>query len=101
MIWKRGSLTSGYDDWEIVTQVIIISTDDSRSCGKVPSFVNGKGWEFDSYLDKNGDFRRAMNVLSNPHVLVFDKKGEIIFNQSSYHIGDEEVIYSIIEKSEK
>lgn len=87
-----------YIDWQEETnvKVVIISTDDRRSSGKVPSFVNGKGWEFECYVDDNGEFRRAMNVLGAPHLMILDANLEIIFNQSTYNIGDEEVIYKYI-----
>lgn len=90
-----------YDDWQEETgaKVIIVSTDDKRSSGKVPSFVNGKGWDFDCYLDENGNFRRAMNVLSAPHIIVLDGGLNVIFSQPSFNIGDEEIIYKYISEA--
>jgi len=89
-------------DWEeaIKFKIIIISTDDTRSSGKVPSFVNGKGWDFDCYLDENGDLRRAMNVNNAPHILVLDSNYKTIFSQPTFNIGDEEVIYNQLKNAQ-
>jgi len=84
-----------YSDWQEETKVKVIamSSDDKRSSGKVPAFYNAKGWEFECYLDENGDFKRAMNVINAPHIMVLDGNLNIIFNKSSYGIGDEDLIY--------
>lgn len=89
-------------DWEeaIKFKIIIISTDDTRSSGKVPAFVNGKGWEFECYIDENGDFRRAMNVNNAPHILILDNDNNTLFNQSTFNIGDEEIIYKHLENAQ-
>lgn len=89
-------------DWEeeIKFKMIIVSTDDTRSSGKVPAFVNGKGWDFDCYLDENGGFRRALNVNNAPHILVLDSNYKTIFSQPTFNIGDEEVIYNHLESAQ-
>ena len=89
-------------DWEeeVKFKMIIVSTDDTRSSGKVPSYVNGKGWDFDCYLDENGDLRRAMNVNNAPHILVLDSNYKTIFSQPTFNIGDEEVIYNHLKNAQ-
>ena len=49
-----------YEDWveETGVKLIAISIDDSRNSGKVAPYVNGKGWEYDVYIDSNQDFKR-------------------------------------------
>ena len=56
-------------------KIIAISTDDARNSSKVPAFVNGRAWDFEVYLDPNGDFKRAMNVNNVPHVFVIRDRG--------------------------
>src|SRR5690242_19601287 len=53
-----------YEDWQKETGVklIAISIDDSKTSPKVAPYVNGKGWEYEEYLDENSDFKRAMGV---------------------------------------
>src|SRR6187401_3189908 len=53
-----------YPDWQKETgvKVITISVDDAKTMMRVAPFVNGKGWAYESYVDPNGEFKRAMNV---------------------------------------
>lgn len=87
-------------DWKTETKVrfIAISVDDSRSKGRVPTLVNSKKWQFEVYIDENGDFQRALNVLNVPHTFVLDDKGKIIYQHTSYASGDEEAYIEAIRK---
>lgn len=84
-----------YLDWvdETGVKLIIISVDDSRASKRVPSFVKGKGWPFESYLDVNQDFKRAMNVNAPPHTFLYDGNGNLVYEHSGYMPGDEETLY--------
>jgi thiol-disulfide isomerase/thioredoxin len=81
--------------------LVAISIDDARTSNRVSSFVNAKGWEFDVLLDANSDFKRALNVANVPTSLVFDAKGEIIYNHTSYIAGDEDELEKILAKYPK
>jgi len=73
--------------------LIAISIDDSRNFGKVAPYVNGKGWEYEVYIDPNGDFKRALNVNNVPHTFLIDKDGYIVWQHNSYSEGDEDELY--------
>lgn len=89
-----------YDDWKSETgvKIIAISTDDSRNSAKVLPFVNARNWEYDVYLDSNGDFKRAMNVNNIPHTFLINGKGEIVWQHNSYAPGDEADLYEELKK---
>ena len=89
-----------YADWQEETGVrmIIISIDDAQNSQKVRPMVDGFGWEYEVLLDPNGDFKRAMNVQSVPHVFVIDGKGNIIHNHSGYTDGAESELYELLKK---
>nr|MBR6146222.1 TlpA family protein disulfide reductase [Paludibacteraceae bacterium] len=89
-----------YPDWkqEIGVRIIIVSIDDAQNAQKVKPLVDGYGWEYDVLLDPNGDFKRAMNVQSVPHVFVLDGKGNIILNHSGYTDGAEDELYELLLK---
>ncbi|MBQ3913955.1 MAG: TlpA family protein disulfide reductase [Paludibacteraceae bacterium] len=89
-----------YSDWQEETgvRIIIVSIDDAQNAQKVKPMVDGMGWEYDVLLDPNGDFKRAMNVQSVPHVFVLDGKGNIIHNHSGYTDGAEDELYELIKK---
>lgn len=79
-------------------KVIAVSIDDARNAPKVKSFINGRGWEFDVYLDQNSDFKRAMNVNNIPHTFLVNGNNEIVWQHNSYAPGDEVELYEMAEK---
>lgn len=89
-----------YDDWKEETgvKIIVISTDNARTSSRVGPFVDSKAWDFEFYLDPNGDFKRAMNVVNEPHTFLLDGKGKIVWQHSSYMPGDEKKVYETIKK---
>ena len=70
----------------------IVSTDQGQDSKKVKPFVEGYGWEYKVLLDPNGDFKRAMNVQSIPHLFILDSKGKIVYNHVGYSDGNEKEI---------
>lgn len=99
-IRELGAIHDLYPDWQEDTKVklIAISIDDSRSRARAKSLVKGKRWEYETYIDENGDLKRAMNVLNVPHTFILNKKGEIVWQHTSYKPGDEEKYYDILKK---
>lgn len=94
-----------YADWQKETGVklITISIDDARTMNRVAPFVNGKGWNYENYLDANGDFKRAMNVNMPPHTFVLNGKGEIVWQHVGFTEGSQEeliaAVRSLLEKN--
>lgn len=101
-IIELNELQDVYEDWreEANVKIIAISIDDSRSSSKVPGFVSGKGWEFDFYLDKNSDLKRAMNITDVPHSFLINKDGKIVWQHAGYSLGDEEILFEEILKNQ-
>lgn len=83
-----------YPEWreETGVQMYIVSVDQAQDSHKVKPLVEGNGWEYHALLDPNGNFKRAMNVQSIPHVFILNSKGEIVYNHVGYSEGDEENI---------
>ena len=80
-----------YADWQDETGVTmyIVSTDQGQDSQKVKPFVEGYGWDYQVLLDPTGNFKRAMNVQSIPHVFVVDGHGKVVYNHVGYSDGDE------------
>ena len=87
-----------YADWQEETGVVLyaVSIDDSRTSSKIVTLVNGKGWEFNVWLDVNSDFKRAMNVVATPHIFILNKNKNITWQKTTYTPGDEDEIYKIL-----
>ncbi|TAF33667.1 MAG: TlpA family protein disulfide reductase [Cytophagales bacterium] len=91
------------EDWvkETNVRVVAVSIDDARSKARVPSMVNGKGWEFDVLIDENSDLKRALNVTNPPHSFIMDKDGNIVWQHNGYQPGNEEEYIDILRKVAK
>jgi len=89
-----------YDDWQKETgvKIIAVAVDDSRTASRVGPYANGKGWEYEIYLDANQDFQRAIGFQSPPYTCIVDGKGNIVWTHNQYFPGDEEELYEAIKK---
>lgn len=97
---ELNAINEVYSDWQKETGVklVAISIDDERNKPKVAPYVNGKGWEFDVYLDPNSDLKRALNVNTIPHSFLVDGTGQIVWQHNGYSAGDENELYELIKK---
>lgn len=89
-----------YSEWQDETGVklVAVSIDDVKSSGRVKPWVDGKGWEYEVYLDANQDFKRAMNVVNVPHLFLLNGKGEVVYQHTSYVDGSEEELFELVKK---
>lgn len=94
------AIDENYEEWQKETglKLIAISIDDSRNSAKVPGFVNGRGWDYEVYIDENSDFKRAMNVVNVPHTFLVDGNGKFVWQHTSYMPGDEKKLYAKIKE---
>ncbi len=89
-----------FPKWRTETgvRIIAVSIDDARTSAKVAPFVRARGWQFDVYLDENGDLRRALNVTDIPHSFLLDGSGRIVWQHQAYSPGDEEELYRALRR---
>jgi len=92
-----------YDEWQEETgvKIVAISIDDSRSMMRVGPYVNASEWEYEIYLDPNGELKRAMGVSTVPHTFLLNGKNEIVWQHKGYVDGDEDQLLERIKKIEK
>lgn len=100
---ELNNIAEMYDEWveETGVKIVAISIDDTRNASKVAPYVNGKGWEYEVYIDPNGDFKRALGVNNVPHTFLVDGKGKVVWQHNSYSEGDEYELYDLVEKLSK
>lgn len=96
---ELNAVSSELEQWKQETNVkfVAISTDDARTKTRVPAFVKSKNWNFDVYVDTNGDLQRSMNILSIPRTIILNKSGEIIYQHSAYALGDEAKYFEVLQ----
>lgn len=96
---ELNNIAEVYDEWQDETgvKIIAISIDDTRSMSKVAPYVNSVGWEYEVYLDPNGDLKRAMGVSTIPHTFLLNSKKEIVWQHRGYVDGDEDELFDEIQ----
>ncbi|MBL7928582.1 MAG: TlpA family protein disulfide reductase [Bacteroidia bacterium] len=94
-IAELSAIAEEYDDWQKETGVklVAVSIDDSRTMNSVAPLVKGKGWEYEVYLDPNGDLKRAMNVNLVPHTFLLNGNREVVHQHTTYAPGDEKRLF--------
>ncbi len=97
---ELNAIAEVYDDWQAKTGVklIAVSIDDARSMARVAPYVSGQGWEYDVYLDPNGDLKRAMNVQNVPHTFLLDGSGKVVWQHNVYNPGDENELFAKVKE---
>jgi len=92
---ELSAIADVYEDWQARTGVklIAVSIDDPRSMARVAPYVNGQDWDYEVYLDPNGDLKRALNVNNVPHTFLLNGKGEIVWQHNNYVPGDEKELF--------
>ncbi|MBA3705184.1 MAG: TlpA family protein disulfide reductase [Bacteroidetes bacterium] len=100
---ELNAIAEVYDDWKKETgvKIIAVSIDDSRSSGKIAPYVNGKGWDYEEYIDVNSDFKRGMGVNMPPHTFILNGKGEIVWQHVGFKDGDEALYIEVLRKVAK
>ncbi len=86
-----------YADWQHEFNLILIavSIDDNRTISRVKPMVNSHEWDYEIWLDKNQEFKRALQISNIPYLLIV-KNGNIVFQHTGYKPGNEELLYSKI-----
>ncbi|MBS1581807.1 MAG: TlpA family protein disulfide reductase [Bacteroidetes bacterium] len=97
---ELNTISEKYADWQKQTGVklIAVSIDDARSMNRVAPYVNGQDWDYEVYLDPNGDLKRALNVNNVPHTFLVDGKGNVVWQHNNYEPGDENELYEQVKK---
>ena len=100
---ELNAIAEVYEDWQEETGVklIAISIDDTRSMSRVAPYVNASDWDYEVYLDPNGDLKRVMGVSIVPHTFLLNGKNEIVWQHKGYVDGDEDELLEQIEKIAK
>ena len=100
---ELNTIADEYEDWQDETGVklVAVSVDDQKTTKMVEPYVNASGWEYDIWMDVNGDFKRALGVNFVPHTFLLDGEGHIVYSHNNYVPGDEEELYEEILKVSK
>ena len=100
---ELNAIAEVYQEWQEETGVklIAVSIDNTRTMSKVAPEVNASDWDYEIYLDPNGDLRRAMGVGAIPHTFLLNGKNEIVWHHPGYVDGDEDALLEQIEAISK
>ncbi len=99
-IKELDNISELYPEWQekYNLQLVAVSIDDSRNIPKIPTVVNGKGWDYTILTDENKDLARALNVNNPPQTILLDEKGNIVYVHNGYVEGNEYLLEEEIKK---
>jgi len=96
---ELNAVADEWPEWEGTgVKFYIVSIDNSRTVNSVQPYVYGQDWPFETLLDVNSEFRRAMNVNNVPHTFLLDGTGKVVWQHNGYNPGDEEELFELVEK---
>lgn len=101
---ELNTISEVYPDWQDETGVklVAVSIDDEKTKRMVEPTVNASGWEYDIWMDPNGDLKRAMGVNIPPQTFLLNGNGEIVYSHVGFVPGDEDELYEhILDLSEE
>ena len=64
----------------------------------IKPIVYGYDFDFDVYIDRNGDFKRSMSVTGAPYTILFDNKMNPVCRHTGFCNGDELLICEKIDQ---
>lgn len=98
---EMDAVSERFEEWsgEVPFRFIGVCTDDARGLAKAKALCRSRGWDdFQFYFDTNKEYMRAMNVVTMPHLLLFDKDGKLVYTHIGYTPGDENLLWKEIRK---
>ncbi|OJY91140.1 MAG: hypothetical protein BGP14_07100 [Sphingobacteriales bacterium 44-15] len=81
---------------EVSFRLVAVSTDDVRSLAKVRTFSAAREWPFTVLIDRNQDFKRALNVNVIPQLYIITPEGNIVYSHIGYTPGIEEKVLEVL-----
>ena len=73
-------------------RLVCVCIDCIGKTSHIKPFVYGRNWEVEVYIDKNGDFKRAMNIADTPLTIVYNTDRKVVCNYLGYCAGTEEML---------
>jgi hypothetical protein len=73
-------------------RLVAICVDCNGGWSHVKPIVDGNSWDFDTYIDVNGDFKRAMSVADVPCTMLFDQDQNLVCRYNSVCAGSQEFL---------
>lgn len=79
-------------------KVIAVCIDCSGKTQHIKPFVHGHDLDIEVYIDKNGNFKRSMNIICSPSTILFDQHMNINCQFAGYCANVEDLLCTKIEQ---
>ncbi len=70
----------------------------SGTSDHIRPFVEGNDWEFDVYIDVNGELQRSMCLQGSPHTLLYDQSMNMVSCYPGYCISTDALLHQQIDE---
>jgi hypothetical protein len=75
---------------------VSVCVDANGYYSKVKPYVQGNAWEFDTYIDVNGEFSRTIGVNELPLTILLDNENNQIVRYEGFPARSEDLLYQIL-----
>lgn len=86
---------------EYNAKVVLISIDDTSKIEKIKLMAEKKGWDYELYIDKDGESKAKMDVYQIPNMFLVNKEGEVLLHELGYSKHGVTKIEKTIKKNSK
>jgi len=99
---KLNAIKPLYPEWKEAADfnAYAISGDYEKNYPKFVKQTKAKGWEWETYNDVNRSFRKILpgGLNGYPQTFIFDKDGELVYQDRKYRPGDEKKLFKKIKE---
>jgi peroxiredoxin len=74
---------------ELNVNMVAICVDRQGNSSIVKPYVSGQGWDFDVFIDTNGELKRKLGITDMPQTVLLDKNQTFRCRYAGYCSGDE------------
>lgn len=79
-------------------EFLAISIDDTKTMGRVNSFVKSRNYPFTILLDTNSEVMHLYQSAVPPYTVIMDKTGKIVYSHVGYRMGDEKQVEKVLKE---
>lgn len=105
-VWNKTSLLElnilmeQYKDWhdEYGVELYAICVDEKKRIPRAKAYIDAHDWKYKVLFDENGKMENKMKINGVPHLILFDKNGNIVWQEHSYDSGLEDTFLDEVHK---
>ena len=105
-VWNKSCLLElnhlmeNYKDWhdQYGVDLYAISVDEKSRIPRAKAYVEAHEWKYKVLFDENGEMEHEMKINGVPHLMLFDKDKNLVWQEHEYDSGLEKIFLDEVHK---